>query len=91
MRLFIITGTCGAGKSTVKDYLAKRLDSDQFVCIDTDEVGINWWDYAGTDHEEHFSDACLAEAVRRMKRSINGCKPDLQNADLPQRKLFVHI
>lgn len=65
MRLIIITGTCGAGKSTIKDHLAKRLDSSQFVCIDTDEVGINWWDYAGTDHEEHFSDDCLAEAVRR--------------------------
>ena len=64
MRLIIITGTCGAGKSTVKDHLAKRLDPDKFVCIDTDEVGINWWDYAGTDHEEHFSDDCLVEAVR---------------------------
>ena len=64
MRLIIITGTCGAGKSTVRDHLAKRLDPDKFVCIDTDEVGINWWDYAGTDHEEHFSDDCLVEAVR---------------------------
>ena len=64
MKLVIITGTCGAGKSTVKDELARRLDSSQFACIDTDEVGINWWDYAGTDHEHQFSDDCLKEAVR---------------------------
>lgn len=65
MRLVVITGTCGAGKSTMKDELERRLDSRQYACIDTDEVGINWWDYAGTDHEEKFSDDCLKEAVRR--------------------------
>ncbi|MDO5435086.1 MAG: hypothetical protein Q4G19_01810 [Clostridia bacterium] len=65
MKLMIITGTCGAGKSTVRDHLAQHLDPARYACIDTDEVGINWWDYAGTDHEERFSDDCLAEAVRR--------------------------
>lgn len=65
MRLVVITGTCGAGKSTMKDELERRLDPQQYACIDTDEVGINWWEYAGTDHEEKFSDDCLKEAVRR--------------------------
>lgn len=64
MKLVIVTGTCGAGKSTVKDELARRLDPSQFACIDTDEVGINWWDYAGTNHEHKFSDDCLKEAAR---------------------------
>lgn len=65
MKLVVISGTCGAGKSMIKDELEQRLDSCQYACIDTDEVGINWWDYAGTDHEHRFSDDCLKEAVRR--------------------------
>lgn len=67
MRLIIISGTCGAGKSTVKDQLEARLDPRRFACIDTDEVGLNWWDYAGTGHEERFTDDCLKEAVRRAE------------------------
>ena len=46
MKLFIITGTCGAGKSTMKDELATRLDSGEYTCIDSDETGLNWRDYA---------------------------------------------
>lgn len=65
MRLIIITGTCGAGKSTMKDELEKFFDTSQYVCIDSDEVGFNWWDYAGTDHEHSYHDDCLREAVRR--------------------------
>ncbi len=65
MKLFVITGACGAGKSTIKDALAQRLDPAAFACIDCDEVGYNWWDYAGTDHESQYKDDCLAEAVRR--------------------------
>ena len=64
MKLYVITGACGAGKSTVRDALEEILDKKQYACIDTDEVGINWWDYAGTDYESKFSDDCLAEAVR---------------------------
>ena len=59
MKLIVITGTCGAGKSTMRDTLEKILDAEKYACIDTDEVGINWWDYAGTDHESKFSDDCL--------------------------------
>ena len=42
MRLFIITGTCGAGKSTMKDELAARLDMTRYACVDSDETGLNW-------------------------------------------------
>ena len=41
MKLFIITGTCGAGKSTMKDKLAARLDPDRYSCVDSDETGLN--------------------------------------------------
>ena len=46
MRLFMITGTCGAGESTVKDRLAAMPDPERYACIDSDETGLNWWDYA---------------------------------------------
>jgi len=38
MKLFIITGTCGAGKSTMKDDLATRLDPARYACVDSDET-----------------------------------------------------
>lgn len=44
-----------------RNEIEKRFDSCQYVCIDTDEVGINWQDYAGTDYEHRYSDDCLAE------------------------------
>ena len=65
MRLFVITGTCGSGKSTMRDALPEFLDQEKFTCIDSDETGLNWWDYAGTDHEEKYAEDGLAEAVRR--------------------------
>ena len=64
MKLFVITGTCGAGKSTMINALKERLDSSRYLVIDNDAVGLNWWDYAGTDHEEEYADDCLKEAVR---------------------------
>lgn len=64
MRLIIITGTCGAGKSTMKDELAPLLDPERFACIDNDEVGLNWWDYAGTEHESRYAEDSLKQAVR---------------------------
>ena len=60
----IFVGDNGVGKSTIKDELNKSNVLENYVCIDTDEVGINWWDYAGTENESKFSDDCLAEAVR---------------------------
>ena len=64
MILFLITGTCGSGKSTVINVLKQKLDKNFFACYDDDELGLNWWDYAGTDHEYKFSDDCLAMAVK---------------------------
>ena len=63
MKVFIITGACGSGKSTMKDALESILDNAEYACIDCDEVGLNWWDYAGTDHESKYKDDTLAKAV----------------------------
>ena len=63
MKLYIITGCCGSGKSTMRDALGERLDPNRFACIDSDEVGINWWDYKGTDRESKYKDDTLAKAV----------------------------
>ncbi len=64
MKLFLISGTCGAGKSTMKDKLAARLDPGRVACVDADETGLNWWDYAGTDREDQYGPDTLAEAFR---------------------------
>ena len=62
MKLFIVTGTCGAGKSTVKDELSARLDPERYACVDSDETGLNWWDYAGTEREGQYGADTLTEA-----------------------------
>ena len=64
MRLFMITGTCGAGKSTMKDKLAGILDPERYACVDSDETGLNWWDYAGTERESMYGADTLKEAFR---------------------------
>jgi len=63
-KIVVLSAACGVGKSTIKDSLNEINILDNWACIDTDEVGINWWDYAGTENESRFSDDCLAEAVR---------------------------
>ena len=63
MKLYIITGCCGSGKSTMKDALADILDQNRFACIDSDEVGLNWWDYKGTERESKYKDDTMAKAV----------------------------
>ena len=68
MKLFIITGTCGAGKSTMKDELAARLDPARYACVDSDETGLNWWDYAGTDREGQYG----ADSLKRAFRIADG-------------------
>lgn len=67
MKLFVITGTCGAGKSTMKDLLSERLDPEQFAAVDSDEVGLNWWDYAGTERESKYGEDTLRCAVKKAK------------------------
>ncbi|MBR0268207.1 MAG: AAA family ATPase [Clostridia bacterium] len=64
MKLYIITGTCGAGKSTIKDELNALLDPGKYACIDSDETGLNWWDYAGTDHESQYGNDTLNAAIQ---------------------------
>ena len=64
MLLFMITATCGAGKSTIKDELAERLNPARYACVDSDEVGLNWWDYAGTERESKYKDDTLAKAAQ---------------------------
>lgn len=66
MRLVILTAACGVGKSTIKDELKTRNMLKDFACIDTDEVGINWWDY-GMENKMKFNDDCLMEAVRQAE------------------------
>ncbi len=61
MKLYVITGACGSGKSTMKDALA--LDKAKYACVDADEVGLNWWDYKGTERESKYKDDTLAKAV----------------------------
>lgn len=65
MKLYIVTGTCGAGKSTIRDELGAMLDPVKYACIDSDETGLNWWDYAGTDHESQYGNDTLNAAILR--------------------------
>ena len=65
MKLYIITGTSGAGKSTIKDELDAVLDHGKYACVDSDEAGLNWWDYAGTDRESQYGNDTLNAAIRK--------------------------
>lgn len=62
-KLVILSAPCGVGKSTIRDELHSKNLLSEYACIDTDEVGINWWDYAGTKQEHKFNDDCLKRAV----------------------------
>ena len=64
MKLYLVSGTCGAGKSTVRDALEAVLDPERYACVDSDETGLNWWDYAGTDRESQYGNDTLREAIR---------------------------
>ncbi|MBQ7781297.1 MAG: hypothetical protein IJ405_04655 [Lachnospiraceae bacterium] len=66
-KLVVLCAACGVGKSTIKDALNESNILENYVCIDTDEVGVNWWDYAGTENESEFNDDCLTSAVRMSK------------------------
>lgn len=64
MKLVILTAACGVGKSIIRAELESKKMLRGFVCIDTDEVGINLWDYAPENRDRYAGD-CLREAVRR--------------------------
>ena len=64
MKLYVITGACGAGKSTMKDHVSKRLSNERYMAVDIDEVGLNWWDYAGSENESKYHEDALRRAVK---------------------------
>ncbi len=64
IKLVVLSAACGVGKTTIKDELNARRILENWVCADTDEVGINWWDYEGTENAARYCEDCLAEAVR---------------------------
>ena len=50
--LVLICAACGIGKSTLIDFLRDNKMIDEFCVVDTDEVGLNWWDDEDTEHRE---------------------------------------
>ena len=62
--LVVLSAACGVGKSTLRDAIEESGLLRNYACVDTDGVGINWWDYAGIDHESKFTDDCFTEAVK---------------------------
>ncbi len=63
--LVILSAACGVGKSAVTDALQRGNLLQGFVCMGSDEMGLNWWDYAGTDHEFGYIQDGIEEALRR--------------------------
>ena len=61
--VIVLCAACGIGKSTMKDFIEENNMLPDHVCLDTDDVGLNWWDYAGTDHENKYQSDCFAKAV----------------------------
>ena len=79
-KLIVISAPCGVGKSTVIDALNEQNILEEYVCLDSDELGLNWWDYAGTEQEERFSDDCLKEAVKKScARTFQALRIDVNN------------
>ena len=74
MKLIVVSGTCGAGKSTIKDALDAMLDPGRFACVDSDEVGLNWWDYAGTERESKYCEDALREDVKPSAEAALRCR-----------------
>ena len=61
--LIILCAPCGVGKSTMKDVLTERKSLPDFVCLDTDEIGIGWHNYSSTEKENQYYTDCLARTV----------------------------
>lgn len=68
MILVLVSASCGVGKSTLKDILSSRAGLDRFAFIDSDEVGLNWWDYAGTDREKKYGEDTLKAAAKMAEQ-----------------------
>ena len=65
MKLIVLTGACGSGKTTVNEALAGLLPPERFICADADRLGFRWSDYAGTERAYEFHNDLLRELVRR--------------------------
>ena len=61
--LIVLSAACGVGKSTLKNAISESGLLPDFVCADVDEVGINWWDYAGKPHQSRYTADCLEKAL----------------------------
>lgn len=57
-----LCAACGAGKSTLLDYLRDNNMSDDFCFVDTDETGLNWWDYADTENPDRYTEDSIKRA-----------------------------
>lgn len=66
-KLVVLCSACGIGKSTIKDYFCDNNLLDNYMAIDTDDVGLNWWDYANSDSPHKYSEDSLKIAVTMAK------------------------
>lgn len=57
-----LCAACGAGKSTLLDYMRDNNMSDDFCFVDTDETGLNWWDYADTENPDRYTEDSIKHA-----------------------------
>lgn len=57
-----LCAACGAGKSTLVDYMRDNNMSDGFCFVDVDETGLNWWDYAGTENPDRYTEDSIKRA-----------------------------
>lgn len=60
--LICLCAACGVGKSTIKDYINEHNLLPDCVAVDTDEVGLNWWDYANTENPDKYITDTIARA-----------------------------
>lgn len=63
--LVILSAACGVGKTTIQNALRDLNLLPGYACLGSDEMGINWWDYAGTPHEADYTKDCLAAAIKQ--------------------------
>ena len=40
------------------------MNPNRYACVDSDETGLNWWDYAGTERKGQYGADTLKEAFR---------------------------
>ena len=63
--LVILSAACGVGKTTIQNTMRDLNLLPEYACLGSDEMGINWWDYAGTSHEADYTKDCLAAAIEQ--------------------------